>query len=95
MGKVTRKQFKLHQRVRWTSQAGGHYKTKEGMIVFVVPSGIRPDMVREAGLPRNHESYVVSAEGQNYWPRVSALEEVPDTSTVQSLEERSVAEPAR
>jgi hypothetical protein len=65
--------FKLGDTVRWTSQAGGHVRTKQGKIVELVPSEL-PGSLRELeqmfpdcsvasthghGYPRNHESYIV------------------------------------
>lgn len=34
--------FKVGNRVKWQSQSGGHYVDKEGVIVCVVPEGIKP-----------------------------------------------------
>lgn len=73
-------------RVRWTSQAGGFAKTKEGLVVYVIPP---KEYVREI-LQRNdrfrrevrdfsiflrdHESYVVRVGKRLYWPIVKGLE---------------------
>lgn len=73
--------------VVWTSQANGRALEKRGRVVDVVPAGARPDGIREPGLPRDHESYLVRATTVNargrrragaYWPRVSALRLLDD-----------------
>ena len=51
---------------------------KTGEIVAVVPAGEHPSTdltpkVKEPGAPRDHDSYVVKANGKHYWPRVSLL----------------------
>lgn len=76
------KSFKVGETVQWTSQAQGYSKSKEGVVVAIVPAGERPD--REAfldlykgagcGFGRDHESYVVRVKNKHYWPRVSALQ---------------------
>lgn len=68
----------LGDKVRWTSQAGGFARTKHGEIVEVVPSHAYPAISIPGSGPgrcevRDHESYVVCANGRNYWPRVQAL----------------------
>lgn len=77
-----RKQFKVGDRVKWDSQANASWKTKIGTVVDVVKAGQNPHLIG-SGLPRNHESYVVSVEvgkrvkrNKLYWPRVSALQAV-------------------
>lgn len=73
--------LKLGETVRWTSQAAGIAKTKEGQIVQVVPVGQRPDRDRfrqlytgpGVGAPRMEVSYVVKVGPKLYWPRTSAL----------------------
>lgn len=68
--------------VKWTSQAQGYERTKEGVVVAVVPAGERPEslvpagsQLRLPGSPRAHESYLVQVGKSKtlYWPRVSAL----------------------
>ena len=69
-------------KVKWSSQAQGYKKIKEGTIVQVVPKGERPDRERflylyknaGCGFGRNHESYVVMVKNTPYWPRVNKLE---------------------
>lgn len=73
--------FKLGSVVKWTSGAGGGFKTKMGTIVEVVAIGHRPDRQRFSrlysgngcGFGRNHESYVVQVKSRYYWPRVTLL----------------------
>lgn len=68
--------FKIGDTVEWTSQSHGYEKTKRGKIYCVIPENAEVSMyasLRMPGLPRNHESYVVNADGKLYWPRVSAL----------------------
>ena len=61
--------------VQWTSQSAGTVRAKRGMVIEVVPAGVRPD-VRGAGMARDHESYVVQVGGRRYWPRVNLLTDV-------------------
>lgn len=90
--------FRIGQSVKWTSQAGGHVRTKQGKIVMIVPATLSallrvlenkfPDCsvanTYGHGYPRDHESYIVrvssgtKAKDKLYWPRVSALELVPE-----------------
>lgn len=78
------KDLNLGDRVRWTSQAGGYAKTKEGAIIAVVPAHSNPrrhvpkdePSAKEFGLSRNHESYIVKVGTRLYWPRVKGLEKV-------------------
>jgi hypothetical protein len=70
--------------VRWRSQSAGTWKEKTGEIVAVVgarefPNHVLPmegvrGKILNPGMPRDHRSYVVRADGRLYWPRVSALE---------------------
>jgi hypothetical protein len=50
--------FQIGDTVKWTSQAGGSTKTKEGRIVEIVPPGVMPDVPKIAG-SRRVVSYVV------------------------------------
>jgi Iap family predicted aminopeptidase len=62
--------FQVGDTVTWTSQAGGHSKTKVGEVVNIVPKGSQlswrgvqfkdTHRFRHGGGPRNHESYLVS-----------------------------------
>ncbi len=65
--------WKVGDPVIWTSQSAGTWKTKRGVVEMIVPAGKRPE-IRGAGLPRDHESYVVRAGGRAYWPLVAKLE---------------------
>lgn len=73
--------FQIGERVTWTSQAGGHYKTKTGEIIALIEPGNVPYIyIRFRGgpsSPRKEVSYIVHANGQNYWPLVKNLQ--PDT----------------
>ncbi len=71
MGDV--QQFKVGDKVQWTSQAAGSTKTKVGVVVGVVPAASsieRHPVFRDwnerlcygGGLLRNHESYLVAVE---------------------------------
>lgn len=74
-------QFQIGNRVQWSSQAHGSHKTKEGVVVAVVPAGQLPDRTRfyklhrgsGVGMPRDHESYVVEVGRKPYWPRANKL----------------------
>lgn len=67
--------FKVGDEVEWTSSSAGVTKTKRGRVERVIPPSGEPG-VRNPGLPRDHESYVVRAGGRLYWPRVAALQGV-------------------
>lgn len=68
--------------VRWTSGARGSATEKTGIVVRVLAPGERPKggEIREPGLARDHESYLVRVGNRLYWPRVKGLEvtELPD-----------------
>lgn len=75
--------FNIGDRVRWTSQAGGHAKEKRGEVVAIVPAGTdaRDVVPRDLsdgpmdayGLPRGEESYIVRVKRSAYWPRACHL----------------------
>lgn len=73
-------QFKLGDRVRWTSQSAGFSVEKIGEIIEVVPAKASPQTkLDRPGMGRDHESYVVRAKKPNgrsakYWPKVKYLE---------------------
>lgn len=74
--------MKVGDKVKWTSQAQGYTRMKEGEVVAVIAEGDRPS--REAfldlykgpgcGYGRTGESYVVRVGRKHYWPRASLLE---------------------
>lgn len=79
----------LGKTVEWTSQAGGHSKTKTGTVVQVVPAKGYPDRERfpnlykgpGVGICRKEESYVVAVKTsktgvRHYWPRQKTLKMV-------------------
>lgn len=71
--------FALGNWVTWKSQANGYWKEKTGKIVEVVPARARPNSkIKEPGLSRQEESYVVKVGSQLYWPRVSGLRQSED-----------------
>ena len=61
------------KRVSWTSNG----VQKVGEITHVVPAGKFPAdvgaKIKDVGSYRDHESFVVQANGKTYWPRVSLL----------------------
>lgn len=77
--------MKVRDTVEWRSQAAGCSRTKRGQIIEVVPPGHRARMkIKDRGMPRPHESYVIRAsvidgsEKQKksfrvYWPRANKL----------------------
>ena len=85
-------QFKKGDKVEWDSTSNGSTTSKQGEVVAVVPPKGNPPTGRftghvlrtdGGGLPRDHESYLVSVPGPGpkakprmYWPRVSALKPV-------------------
>jgi len=78
----------LGAKVEWTSQAGGHTKTKQGEVIAVIPAladvrNFYPAgrKLSNPGDPRNHESYLIHVKGHArslYWPRVSRLKVIED-----------------
>jgi hypothetical protein len=66
--------FKVGDLVEWTSQSAGVTKAKRGEVVEVISRGNVPKLhgVRHYSW-RDHESYVVKANGRRYWPRVAHL----------------------
>jgi len=74
-------EFRVGDPVIWTSQAQGHIKTKQGVVLEIVPAGLRPSAERfpslykgaGAGSARKNLSYVVRANGRVYWPIASNL----------------------
>lgn len=75
--------FLVGQVVRWASQSRGNWTTKQGIICQIVAPGLKPDLRYRnlhsgagTGASRDHESYVVSADGKFYWPRVDGLKPV-------------------
>ncbi len=80
-------------KVRWTSQAQGHTRTKEGVIVDVIPPKQVPSTLKwpplaqsGIGSSRQEVSYVIkvppppgsAAMPKIYWPRTAALQAVKD-----------------
>lgn len=76
----------LGKTVEWTSQSGGHTKTKTGTVAEVVRAGDRPNRMRfpdlykgpGCGIGRSEESYVVAVQVgkrsvKHYWPRTGQL----------------------
>lgn len=85
--------FKLGDKVKWTSSAGGVTRTKLGEVIEVVAPRMPPqEKVTDMGRPRPHESYVVRAVAQGtethtrrvYWPRVVTLSLVEAVPTPES-----------
>lgn len=81
------KDFEVGDKVVWTSQAAGSWRTKTGTVVAVVPAFHYPPRVQppliDAGGSRDHTSYVVhvptpsgKGAGKHYWPRVHNLKKV-------------------
>jgi hypothetical protein len=70
------KPFKKGDKVKWSSQAGGHWKTKRGKIVEVILPFQRPSGYKglEVGLTgRKEMSFVVETANGYYWPYASLL----------------------
>lgn len=74
------RQFKVGDKVAWTSQAGGYTKTKRGKVVHVVPAHVMPPHAltpKGAGMARDHQSYIVEVTRPRsatlYWPRAAVL----------------------
>lgn len=78
-------QFKLGDKVKWSSQAQGFRREKQGEVVEVVAAGQRPNRERfetlyraGCGWGRKRESYVVNTAHparapKYYWPVESLL----------------------
>ena len=88
--------FKVGDKVRWVSHAGGKWLEKKGEIVEIVPPqrGVMLDKYRgkynlapfSKGNPRLHTSYVVAVSVTDgkpklYWPRANQLEPIDRKST--------------
>jgi hypothetical protein len=78
--KETNMSFKIGDQVSWASQANGRTVVKKGAIYEIVAPGADPTGIKGAGMPRDHESYVVKAFKETdrkrtalYWPIVSKL----------------------
>ena len=76
--------MKVGDRVKWTSQSRGNITTKHGVIVEIVPSGLRIDHAEKSDLFRHdpltiryHESYIVCVGNKYYyWPLVKNLVQI-------------------
>ena len=77
--------FNVGDKVRWTSQAGSYSKTKEGVVVIVIPENNFVDHWIPYGFKvdgalgrRKHESYLVRIGKRTNlnWPRVVHLEKI-------------------
>lgn len=75
-------QFKVGDKVEWSSQANASWKSKIGTVVQVVPAKTFPKPLPKrygGGDVRNHESYVVDIrpserhKPNTYWPVASKL----------------------
>lgn len=97
MSKQQVRSFSVGDRVSWKSQAGGHWKTKTGTVVEVVPAFKIP-RDKNFGSNRRHESYIVEVtypavrstsavkkvtqrKSERYWPLVRNLRLVKRGST--------------
>ena len=73
--------FQLNDNVKWSSQAGGAWKEKRGIVSQVLEPMELPDrnkfpaLYRNNGIgrARNTRTYVVLVKNKPYWPRLSAL----------------------
>jgi hypothetical protein len=74
------KRPRVGEKVSWKSQANGHWTAKTGKVIEVVDAMAVPKKFKgkkNGELPkRKHESYVVEANGQTYWPLVSQLKRI-------------------
>lgn len=100
--------FDVNVKVIWTSASGGFSKTKQGMIVAVVPPGRDPKDFIPTGYsfknhrsprPRAYVSYLVRVEGTKklYWPVVSDLKAIlyeAKATALPPVNPRNVAAPA-
>lgn len=67
------KRLSVGDLVAWKSQAGGHWTSKKGTVIEVVPAD-KQSKKADSTAKRQHESYVVETEdGAVYWPVVSQL----------------------
>lgn len=93
--------FSIGDRIKWTSQAAGVIKEKDGTITEIIPIGIRPDKNkyprlyrgRDCGAPRDHISYIISTDKEYYWPRVKILSLVSTTRLIRRSEISPVMQP--
>lgn len=84
---MSKSQFTVGTRVRWTSMSQGHTTTKEGVIEAVIPAGGHPrvypmvprNQLLKFGGVRGHESYLVRVRKCTfYWPLAKNLTVVKD-----------------
>lgn len=86
-------ELKLGDVVEWSSQAQGHSKSKQGVVVAIVPPGQRPDRDQfidlykgpGVGFGRKHVSYVIRVgRSKHYWPFANKLSLISNTSTTKA-----------
>lgn len=85
--------FSIGDRVRWSSQASGTIKEKEGIIIEIIPIGNKPSKEsyprlyrgRDCGAPRKITSYIVKTEKGYYWPKVEGLLNIGSFSNTKSF----------
>ena len=81
--------FKVDDCVCWYAYSGKNTNLKQGEIIAYVASGESPKYVYDrddlesngklqffGGKPRDHQSYLIKAGSQVYWPVVSRLRKV-------------------
>jgi hypothetical protein len=71
MKRIIIKKFKIGDTVRWSSQAQGIYKEKQGIVEYIVSANENPEKYNPIivetyhvrppsfGYPREHESYII------------------------------------
>lgn len=81
MAEIVSVPFSVGDSVRWSSQAAGFHKIKQGVVAQVLQPGQRPDQERferlhrsiGCGFGRKGISYVVLVGKKPYWPVASLL----------------------
>lgn len=87
--------FQKNEEVKWSSQAGGHVKVKQGKVLavlspgievneFLASQGLKP--IRKPGKARQVISYLIQVGSKIYWPNVKALASFIQPQTEQTQE---------
>jgi hypothetical protein len=91
-------QFKIGDNVTWNSSGAGYTRSKIGVVVEVVPRLTKPmTKVKDMGLWRDHESYIVKGWKTTdrkrttfYWPLVKNLRVFHEVFNEQALRDEIV-----
>lgn len=70
--------FVIGDEVEWVVHSKSNLYAKRGVVTVVVPAGrnVHCYGIRNPGLPRSDESYIVSVDGKPFWPVTKLLRKV-------------------